>query len=314
MSSDEEGYLLYGIKEDWHKITPDDNTSWSKVERHLKVPKKEDLKLGHKGTTAPEDTNLMWLDDGNKSYGKFPIAKYYNQETESWELCEDCPPILIDNRIYTYREFYGGYYKTMYTKDDFKANYLFVALTCYPSANYETGPELPETSTDRDSYFGILGSADTSHDKIYRARFKDGEFQSWVSTDIPSLLPLNPELQAMIPSPPFPTNTIIPVSGQFYFTDLKAESGMICTAWSPHIEETYTTSYKSDSSGQKIISGENTMLMSDEEILATKGTEEVFRISGDLTKFKYIEAKKAKLAGLNMQKAKIGNSEMVIMF
>lgn len=300
--------MLSSIYEEWHKVTPDElRNDYNRIETTIRVPKAEDLKPGYIGNTAPADTSLIWLDT---TTGTYPKAKVYNEE---WVLWNEIKPLAIDSYIYVHREFYGGYYKTVYTTDMFSAKYFFVAMSLYPSFNFEYGLNLPETATDRDSYFGINGRPDSAEDIVYRARFIDGEFQEWECIGLPTYAILNPPIP--IPSPPFPGTVAVPIAGKVYWTDLKAETGLLHTAWSMHPDETYTRSYKHDETGIRQISGENEMMITDEEILAREKGERVFQISGNLTWLKYLESLKSKIAGLTTQEITLENDKkMTIMY
>lgn len=296
---------LHSIYEKWFKITPDDFTNWERIEKQIKVPKRNDLKKGYKGDTEPTDKDIYWLDTTTSIY---PKAKKYNREKNAWEISEDDYSLDINGDVYVYRTFYDGYYKTMHKAEDFKANYFSVILTCYPSFNYSSGKTLPVIGK-KDEYFGISGSTNSEEDTVYRAKYENDKFTGWENTHIPSIL-----ITPTLPSPPFPNTSGIPISGEFYFSDLKAESGIVSTPWSPHPDEVYARNYKADETGIEIKTSDNDMFLNESEITSKYKNEVMFKLTKEVSLLKNLMTDKALIAGLNIQRAKMGSKDVIILF
>lgn len=62
------------MKEEWHKITPDDGLHWTHFSFSSKILTQEFLQKGHIGNLPPENKKLVWLDT---TTGVYPKAKKF---------------------------------------------------------------------------------------------------------------------------------------------------------------------------------------------------------------------------------------------
>lgn len=268
---------VYSIYEPTIFITPDDFKDLTKTDLKIKIPKKEDFIPVIVSAEPPADTSKKWLDTN------IYLPKEYNNETQEWEIMNTQMSLYDEELrfIYTYRAYFGFYYQTPVNYDDFEIKICFPVFSFYPTFQVYTGEQEPTPMK------GVCWN-NPSTDLVKRPVFQKGQFIEWETLPIASsgLIP-----GAAMGLPMF--EHVVPISGYYEVADIKLEYNIIPSKWTQHPDELYSKNYKMDEKGFSIQSGQNTMFIDEDEIVATYKALNIFKINKDLAYFKKVEVEES---------------------
>lgn len=289
----------YSLYEPGIILTPDDLKDLTKIEQIIEIPKKSDFIPVVVSNTAPTDTTKNWLDT------TIYLPKKYNSQTSQWEILDTKMSLYNESsrEVWTYRYFYGFYYKTPIIYDTAEIKSCYVALTFYPAFAVYTGNVEPTP------YKGLYWNNKTTN-LVKRAKYNDTTFVEWETLDIPSsLLPTG----ASLGTPMF--DYIVPIKGFVEIADLKLEYNTMCTQWTQFPGEVYGKNYKMDEKGFWIQANQNTMFIDEDEILATYKGINIFQINKDLAYFYKIQATESiEIGNYFLKTQQINSKNMLLLY
>ena len=244
------------------------------------------------------DTNYKYIYQAGDGIGTlvYRSGDSWVPETKTYMLYD-----LNSDKIWTYRNIYGAYYRTTMNKTNirFYGIYFIVAFYGGLLATAGTGSPTSSTTPTRGVYYidNTYNSTNKKYiGKVWRPKYtyslneenqKVFKFNSWENTGISS----NFALTQYLPSE-FPIPYNIPPIGNFDISDIKVEYSSVPTRWTQHLSEVYGKNFLMDESGFSIISGLNKMNIDEDSIIATYETLKVFEITGDTTKLNKAQVNK----------------------
>lgn len=289
----------YSLYEPGIILTPDDLKDLTKIEQIIEIPKKSDFIPVVVSNTAPTDTTKNWLDT------TIYLPKKYNSQTSQWEILDTKMSLYNESsrEVWTYRYFYGFYYKTPIIYDTAEIKSCYVALTLYPAFAVYTGNVEPTP------YKGLYWNNKTTN-LVKRAKYNDTIFVEWETLDIPSsLLPTGASLGVEL------FDYIVPIKGFVEIADLKLEYNTMCTQWTQFPGEVYGKNYKMDEKGFWIQANQNTMFIDEDEILATYKGINIFQINKDLAYFYKIQATESiEIGNYFLKTQQINSKNMLLLY
>lgn len=290
---------LYSVYEYGIVITPDDMKTASRIEIPIKIPKKEEFIEVVASGTVPTDIQKIWLDT------TVYMPKKYNEETETWELFETQMSCYDETtrKVWTYRKVYGFYYETPVNFDEMEIKSCFPTFEFYPSFCVFTGNTEPTPKK------GLYWN-NTNTDIVKRAKYNGTEFVEWETTPISSsLLPTGASMGVQ------QVDYIVPIMGFYEVADVKLEYNTIATKWTSYQGEIYSKNFKADERGFSIQSGENEMLIDENEILATWRGANIFFINQDMAFFKRLEVEEeVKIAEYTLARKVINSKAHLVLY
>lgn len=294
---DNTAFSIDTIYEDSLLLTPDDMKDLTKIDRIIKIPKKEDVLNVISSSTAPVDTTQLWLDN---SFQIATLKQYVNGE---WIIYETTPSLLDQNgSIWVYRAFFYGYYQTLYGIDDFIAKVAYCFFTFYPS--FDIALQSTEPTPHKGIYWGDTSVGGT----VKRAKYNDTEFVEWEELYFPTQIIIdNPQ-----PTPPYPSQYAMLLSGNYIIADLKLEYGRSSSMWTNHPEEMYGKNFKFDTNGFTIKSAQNQMFIDEDEINATYNGVSVFSIFKNEASFERVKTNTANIAQIEIVNQTINGDSVTI--
>lgn len=261
--------LVYSLYEPCVWFTPDDVKDLTEIVLTVKVPQKGDFIEATAGLTAPT-TDKIWIDLNTYQ------LKEYNEETETWERKQTILPCYetTTRQIWAYRQLFDIYYETPVNFDNFEIKCVYPAFTMYPEFMRLIPSDIAPTPFKGAYWLNVV-------ENVYRAKYDGDEFVEWEDTGISTeYIMTHP-----VPTPPWPTPYAVPLQGYYEVADIKAEWNKVATDWNGYIGEIYGKNVKIDEKGMKILSGQNTMFIDEDEIIAKFNDQSVFIISKDLVQF-----------------------------
>ena len=206
-------------------------------------------------------------------------------------------------KVWTYRKVYGFYYETSVNFDEMEIKSFFPTLEFYPSFCVFTGNIEPTPKK------GLYWN-NTDTDIVKRAKYNGTEFVEWETTPISSsLLPTGASMGVQ------QVTYIVPIMGFFEVSDIKLEYNTIATKWTSYQGEIYSKNFKADERGFSIQSGENEMLIDENEILATWRGANIFFINQDMAFFKRLEVEEeVKIAEYTLARKVINSKIHLVLY
>jgi hypothetical protein len=290
--------MVYSLYEPCVWFTPDDVKDLTEIVLTVKVPQKRDFMEATASLTAPT-TDKLWIDLNTYQ------LKEYNEETELWERKQTILPCYetTTRQIWAYRQLFDIYYETPVNFDNFEIKCVYPAFTMYPEFMRLIPSDVAPTPFKGAYWLNVSENA-------YRAKYNGDEFVEWEDTGIST------EYIMTHPFPPqLPTQYGVPIQGYYEIADIKAEWNKVATEWSGYPGEIYGKNVKIDEKGMKIISGQNTMFIDEDEIIAKFNDEAIFIISKDLVQFrKMLLLQQVQIGSYVLESRNITNEEHLLLY
>lgn len=296
-----ENYSRYFLHSTKKMITPDENNG-EYYTYNIQISKAniDNLLFGTISSTEPStpEDNSYWLDTTDYETTFTAVLKQYDTTNEIWEEVDLSLLTEFENgtiyetnsiefgdintkEMWTYTS--GSFLPCETTTDKYNAKQMVVTLVIFPELYM-----IVESGTEPEPSFGLYW-VDTVNELIKRAKYvltgEEYVFDSWITLDETYLF--------------YSENLVINAEGNIIIGDLMLVDGNQEKDWTPAVDEVYGKRVKIDSSGLTVSTYENdnTMNITESEIVARKGEEKIFEISGYKTILKETEMQESLLMG-----------------